>query len=299
MKCNIGIGGVLMAVIVTFATPAAAFSAQAQATDPLSVAKALYQSADYEGALAALDQISTNAVTRDQARDGILYRALCLLALNRSKEAAQAIERLVEEEPLVRLPDDSMPPRLRALVDDVRARLAPALAHQHYKAGKTSFDAADYPKALEEFTLAIQLIDMIGERTDAALADVKVLAGGFRDLARRSIPPPPPPPSPVAEPPVERRSLEVVPPVVISQHVPEYPPTLAQLFVGRVVEGVLDVVVGENGEVKSASLVKPIHPSYDPLLLAATKRWKYQPATQGGRPVQAVKRIAVVVKGQQ
>ena len=45
------------------------------------------------------------------------------------------------------------------------------------------------------------------------------------------------------------------------------------------------MVVGEEGQVLSASIVTSVHPRYDGPLLEAAKNWKFKPATKGGVPV--------------
>jgi protein TonB len=49
--------------------------------------------------------------------------------------------------------------------------------------------------------------------------------------------------------------------------------------------GVLEIIVAEDGKVISASLLKSVHPRYDSQLLAATRSWKFRPATKNGVPV--------------
>ncbi len=59
--------------------------------------------------------------------------------------------------------------------------------------------------------------------------------------------------------------------------------------------GILDVVIDEQGRVTSASLRVSLHPIYDSQLLAATRDWRYQPATFEGKPVKFRKIIQVTV----
>ena len=40
---------------------------------------------------------------------------------------------------------------------------------------------------------------------------------------------------------------------------------------------------------------QPVHPSYDPILLAATESWRFDPALKDGRPVRYRKFIPVFV----
>ena len=50
-------------------------------------------------------------------------------------------------------------------------------------------------------------------------------------------------------------------------------------------KGVLEVIVGENGAVIETRLLDAVHPAYDSLLLGATRTWRFNPATENGKPV--------------
>jgi len=60
-------------------------------------------------------------------------------------------------------------------------------------------------------------------------------------------------------------------------------------------QGLLAVVVGEDGTVADASIVKSIHPAYDRLLMNAAKDWRFSPASIEGRPVKFRMMYSVVV----
>ena len=62
----------------------------------------------------------------------------------------------------------------------------------------------------------------------------------------------------------------------------------AREFVGSV-----KILIGSDGRVQEASMVKSVHPVYDPLLLQATRQWMYRPAMRGGEPIAAVKIVEV------
>ncbi len=49
--------------------------------------------------------------------------------------------------------------------------------------------------------------------------------------------------------------------------------------------GDIEVIIDEAGKVISATIRRSIHRLYDPLLVDAAKKWKYQPATANGTPV--------------
>jgi hypothetical protein len=300
-------------VWVPLLMPGAAIYGQDQFSARLGEAKRLYEAAEYDLALAEMAAIDFSTVGAEQATDGSLYQALCLLALDRTPEAVSKIEQIVSSQPLFR-PQDDTPPRVRALVDDVRSRLRPVLVQQHYHAGKALFDDNAHAGAVDEFTLVIQLVDeMDGTPGAAALADIKTLATGFRDLSKRALASGAPAAATAPDaagshngtatgetvaPTRNAVQLTVVPPVAIRQNLPEFPRSASIRPSGlptRPLNGVLDIVVGLNGQVDSVTLVKRIHPLYDGILVDAAKGWLYRPATRNGNPIPFPKRITVNV----
>ena len=53
--------------------------------------------------------------------------------------------------------------------------------------------------------------------------------------------------------------------------------------------------IDEYGHVERAAVLEPIMPAYDYRLLAASKTWRFQPATKDGVAVKYRKTIAVVL----
>jgi hypothetical protein len=266
-------------------------------TSGLTLARELYESTEYERALATMDRIDSDAITPEQARDKAIYAALCLLALDRKVEAETRIQSLIRAEPLFNPPSDT-PPRLRTIIEGVRRHLRPLLAQEHYEAGKESFERKDFEAAVREFTLVVDLTQETDDTAAPAMRDMRVLAGGFLDLSRHAIAssaPPPQPPTTVAEP----TAAEIEPPVAIRQDLPQIPvPVATQMTQSRQLSlsGVLDLVIDAQGHVKSVSLVQRLHPFYDGLLLSAAREWKYRAATRNGQPVEYAKRLSITLE---
>lgn len=268
---------------------------QDHATSNLDLARELYESTEYERALAAMDRIDSDAITPEQARDKAIYAALCLLALDRKDEAETRIQSLIRAEPSFNPPSDT-PPRLRTIIESVRRDLKPLLAQEHYRAGKEEFDRKDFEAALKEFTLVVDLTQDTGDTASSTMRDVGVLAAGFLDLSRRAIASPEPSsPSPTSA--AETAAAVIDPPVAIRQDVPPMSTAVIQMTRSRrpSLSGVLDLVIDAHGDVKSATLVQRIHPHYDGLLLTAARKWKYRAAMRNGEPVEYVKRLGITV----
>ncbi len=276
--------------------------------DPLATARELYASAAYEDALAVLGRVPEANRPPDEARTIAQYRAFCLLALGRNAEAERAIEAVVVREPTYHPEVSDMSPRVRAAFSDVRRRVLPSIIQQRYAQAKAAFDRKEFEVAAASFGQVLEVMndpDAASATKEQPLSDLRTLAGGFRDLAVRAAAPPPlpvapppaaaPAPPPVPQPPriYTAADGEVVPPLVIRQELPPFP---GQLMVGR--QGAIEVTIDENGLVESAIVQRSVTTAYDNIAIAATKTWRYRPATVNGKPVKYRKVIQVTVRPQ-
>jgi tetratricopeptide (TPR) repeat protein len=251
-------------------------TAGAQGTQPARSAdevKILYENADYKGALTRAAALMTSALTPQDTREIHLYEALCELALGNRLQAEAKLESILQDDPLYQPPAE-MPNRLRLVIGEVRARVAPALAQTHYRNGKTHFDAKDCASALTEFALVLELVPADAEDTPQHLADVRTLATGFSGLCKETLaaaapasPPPPsaaPPSAPSPSAPIATVAT-IVPPVAIRRDLPTWPATLNAMRPpgGETWSGIVEVAVTKTGRVDDAHLIKGIHPVYD------------------------------------
>lgn len=277
------------------------------ADNPLDSAIALYMSAAYEDALAALNLLPPDA-DADQADK---YRALCLVGLNRSQEAVETIERRVTRRPLLKI-DESDSPKVVLMYREAQARVIPDAAKTLYATAKEHLESGDSATAAAEFRQVVALVAEV-KQSDASLADLKLLAEGFSQLAAQQLlaggaagPAKAANGGAVAAGPAldvtTARALprifditdrDVAPPVVITQTIPRWAPR--QNIDRRKYSGSLEVVVDENGRVTAAALTTPIYPAYDQLLLEAAKSWRYTPARKDNQPVKYRRAVAVVL----
>ena len=277
--------GLALAIIV--GGPTVAF-----AQDALKRAKDLYASASYEEALQLLDTLKDSTPSTEASA----YQVFCLVALGRKDEAKTAIEAIVKADPLFKPADGQVSPRIRSFFDEVRKPHVPVAARDTYARGKAAYDRKDWATARSEFDRAILLIDE-ASASDPSLNDLKVLAGGFRDLAHTaSLPAPKPTPTPATAPPpapsvYSAANVEVVKPVPVAKPLPAWRATPIEAKMSF--SGEVELVISETGTVVSVKLVRTVHPRYDPELLEAAKSWTFQPATKDGVPVRY--RYSVVV----
>lgn len=269
------------------------------AQDALGPVRELYASAEYEAALSALDRLKATAST-----DGLLeidrYRALCLIALGQSTEADRAIETIVRADPLYQPGAADAAPRVRAAFSAVRRRVLPGAVRVLYTDAKAAFDRKAFADAVAGLERTMRVLDTM-EEPGAELADLRLLASGFLDLSRASLPPASPPadsPAVVnsgvqkAAPPSAAAAITAV--VAIRQDIPRPPFSLA--MTSGEYRGTIEVEIDESGNVVSTQMIRSVHSMYDPLLLAAAREWKYQPARVGGTPIGSRKRVDVVLR---
>lgn len=277
---------------------------------PLMTAKDLYASARYDEALSVLNGLRLGSgVDRKSVEQ---YRSLCLLALGRATEAETAIAAVVTADPTYR-PDQSESPRVRSTFSDVRKRLLPGITSARYEVAKATYDRREWAAAEEQFRIVLSLID--DPDGNGKLTDLRVLTTGFLELSARAAAPPvePKPSVPAPAPSVSPASMaplaaperpvpgkiytaedaKAAAPVPLKQEIPNVPQFMMATARSQ---GLVDVVIDELGRVISMSMRTSIHPSYDSLVLAAAKDWRYRPATFNGQPVKYRRLISINVK---
>jgi TonB family protein len=292
--------GVLTSLVTMLLTVATVRAEQ----DSVAAARDLYASAAYEDALAVLNRLPGSGRPVDETRTIEQYRAFCLLALGRAAEAEHAIESVISADPMYR-PSVDLSPRVRTAFSDVRRRVLPAIIQQKYAQAKAAYDRKEYAAAADLFSRVLETMsdpDVATQVDRAPLSDMKMLALGFKDLATTASAPPPPlpaaAPAPVPEPVVPKAPRiytssdgDVSPPVAVRQDLPAYP---GQVVIPR--QGLLEVLIDENGLVEGAVMRVSVSPHYDQLAVAAARAWRFRPATLNGAPVKYRKAVQVTIK---
>jgi hypothetical protein len=285
-------------LLITVVCPIAARAADTS----LAAARDLYVSASYDDALAMLSSLSDGSRSMEERQSIDLYRTLCLFALGKSADADRIIEAMLLRDPLYRTPDEELSPRVESAFQTARRRILPSVIQQKYAEAKTAFDKKEFAVAATGFAEVLKGIDdpdIASMAIAPPLSDIKTLSLGFRDLAAKSTPAAPPPPPKAAEPkPVARpvknvygsEDRDVQPPVAVQQRVPKYPAAVT-----RPRQGVLQFVIDENGAVLTPSMAVSIDMSYDAMVISASRKWQYQPATLDGKPVKYLKRLTISI----
>ena len=258
----------LLLVTLLFAPPTFA------ADTPLQRAKAFYGDAAYDLALKELEAVD---MTTQAAVEALEYRTLCYLALERPSEAERAAEALVLTAPNRTVTGD-LPPRYVTLITETRRRLLPGILARTLAQARELYQQSRVAPARVTFqgVLALAADPLLADMPE--VADMRVVASGFLDLLRD-----------------QRAEREVqpvvVPPRPIRQALPAWEG--ADASTAHDATGRVRVVISADGTVTSATVERPIHPSYDPVLLEAARGWLYEPATFDGKPVESEKVIDI------
>jgi protein TonB len=283
----------------------------AAAQGSLTAARDLYSAAAYDDALTMLNRLIAVDTSPDDNRTIGLYRMLCLMALGRSTDAVHAAEALVTRYPSYRPPATEVPPRALTLFSDARKRLLPGIVQEQYRQAKAAWDRQDFAAAADGFAAVLKGLDdpdLVPAAGQPPLLDLRILAAGFHELSAKASVPPPTAPAPVAEvaappaapaaplaPPARRadrifsvEDTNVVSPVVLEQSPPVFPGPV--LIPAR---GAVEIIIDASGAVESAAMTIPMNKMYDQIVLTATKKWRYRPATLEGVPVKFRKIVTV------
>jgi TonB family protein len=281
-----------LSTLLMFSTLQVASPGAAQ--DTLEEAKAHYAAAAYEEALSTLTRVdagpSLNKVELEQ------YRAFCFIALGKMAEAERAVASLVAADPRYVPSATVASPKVLQLVSDMRKKELPGVARKLFDDGKAAFKDKDLPRAQRNFQLLLQLLDDPALKGRPENEDLRVIAEGF--VALLVTPAPAPAPAPATETVIRTSGVPASePPVAIRQTLPEWMPT-DKIAASRDYVGSIKVTIGIDGRVKSASIEKPTHPTYDARLLQVARQWLFKPATRDGVAVESEKVIAIQLRRQ-
>src|SRR5262245_27313085 len=155
---NISTAGRSVTSVVLFVVVVAAPSALRADSADLGSAKALYAQASYEDALVQLNEIKD----ADVANQVDQYRALCLLALGRDREAQASLERIVVRAPQYVVKADEASPKLVTLFQQVRERTLPVAVRNLYAKARANFDGKRFAEARTQFEEMLVIVREVG-----------------------------------------------------------------------------------------------------------------------------------------
>jgi TonB family protein len=259
---------------------------QADPSAELALARSLYASAAYEEGLDRLARVGSSGGLVDQVDT---YRALCLLALGRTAESERALEQIVLRNPHYVLAESEVSPRLVVAFQAVRARVLPAAIQSQYAAARANLAANNYAVAADQLRKVLAYLGPAqAPEAGPGFADLRVLAEGFLNLAESMV---------VTE--ESRQTVysiedrDVIAPVEISRPVPGLQTPKGQRK--GLYQGVVEILIDEQGRVASAEIRKSVTADYDAAYLAATAAWRFQPATRNGVTVKYRRAYEIIV----
>jgi tetratricopeptide (TPR) repeat protein len=253
----------------------------AQTQEPMETrVRDLYASAEYDQALSVIGNSLEPAAQQ--------YRALCLLALGRQADAEAALGQLIASAPEFTVSAEEMPPRFMSLFAEQRREIVPGVLRRLFAEARDDYRAKAYDRALPQFKKVLALSSEAEVRDLEGVADLRLLAESFIDIATATEAPKPnvvasAAPS-AAAPTADAGSRRPTQPVAVRQEMPPWP---ASVPVRAGLSGSVRIRINSSGRVTSAVMVRNIEPRYDALVLAATHFWEYKPATANGNPVEA------------
>ena len=277
-----------------FAAFGLAIATSASAQDSLQQVKDLYANANYEDALGVLSRLPSSGQRLEIER----YRVLCLIALDRTAEAEKAIAGILTDDPLYTL--DEASPRVMELFNNVKRQSTPKLAKALYDEVKAAMDKKDNDLAVRKFEQMLQLTNDPAIRESTLVSELRLLAGGFLDLAKTPAPAPETPdktvsaPAPAAATPPSPAG-DITPAFPLRQELPKWVPYDATTR-STEYRGAVKVTISTEGKVEAAEIVTPTDRQYDRLLLNAARSWLYEPARRNGMPIQSEKVVSIYLR---
>jgi hypothetical protein len=280
------------------------------AQDFLILGRNLYASAAYEDALSALNRVSRSSP--EVARQVDEYRAFCLFALGRTRDAEEVAEALVLRDPLTPLQSIDASPRVEQMFANVRKLVLPALIEERVRLADQPVDperAWLTESALVETQLMIRDAVGLGVPADTfadSIALTERLLQQVRSIGaeatRVSLMARTPGTGRLTMVPVRaapRRfywdaDKDVVPPIAIEQEMPELSRTTTMIWQAWKVSAALRVEIDETGSVLNAAVDRALPEEVESRVIGAVRQWKFVPALRNGVPVRYVKTIALM-----
>jgi len=309
---------VVLATIATVGVPAVA-----HAQDALTRARDLYESAEYEQALQLLGSLKDKASSEASAYQ--VFCLVALGRQDEARVAVESLVRKdplyrpsdAQVSPRLRaFFDDIRRPLLPELTRASYARAKAAFDKKDWNTASDEFGRVltvlDEQSPTDEGakdlrTLASGFRDLAQAARAAAAASptttsapastptpgptptsTPVTAGAPSGPTKAAETSPAVTPTPSPSPSAERaiygeQDTGVIRPIPISRELPGWHPAVMEQHL--TFSGVVELVIGEDGKVLSATIVKSVNTRYDALLLDAAKSWTFKPASKDGTPV--------------
>jgi len=271
--------GATLAFGLTLLAGTAAAQGQSQ---PLAEALRLYWNGEYAATLERLAPADIESLDAGERVEAHKYRASSLIALGRSEEARAEFGELLAIDPGHRLDPTIAPPKVVEQFEATRAERK----SQRFADGKALYEEKDYTAAkatLDEVLRIDPDFQLASEYVQLCEAHLE-LAAQTAQLSPAAAPAP-------TNDNVFNLTSDIEPPVLTRQVDPSYPEIDRRWKNGGDV--VINQIIGIDGSVRDAVVIRGVNPRIDAEAVRAVKRWRYTPARRDGYPV-AVYKLAVL-----
>lgn len=258
-------------------------SSETSTTD-LDEGIALYWSGEYQRTIDVLSTICAESRRLDESVECLKYLAFSHVAVGDDQLAQSAFRKLLTSDPNHVLEKDLVSPKIVRQFETARASLVEEL----FDLGKAAYFAESFEDAQAKFRavlsldgqhpLASEYLSLLDERI-ALVATAKQDEPVTSPVAGSATPPPAEP----VEEPIYHVTGQIVAPVLLSRVSPTYPISARRSGVEGTV--VATLVVGVDGTVTDARIIRGVSPDIDRETLDAVRQWTYQPALMDERPV--------------
>lgn len=250
---------------------------------------ALYWSGQYEETIDVLTRAQRHDELRnDEKIECLKYIGFSYVAVGDEQGARDAFAELLASDPHHELDESLVSPKIVRQFEASRTRLVEDLFQQ----GKMRYFDNEYAAARMSMSrvLALDTSHALAREYLQLASEQEELIEKTAALNRQSSTPPPKeqPLEPVPDDRVYRLTGQISPPVLLSHVKPDYP--LSARRAGKQGKAVITLVIGIDGAVTEAKIIRGLSPDLDQAALEAVRRWRYRPARMNGRPV-AVYRI--------
>lgn len=241
---------------------------------------ALYWSGQYQETIATLSPHRLGELRRDERVECLKYLAFSHVAVGEEDAARDVFVELLEADPAIQLDLSQLSPKILRQFERARDELVQAL----FEDGKSSYASKDYEQTLDIMNRALLLDSgfvLAREYRELAAEQLSLLekVAALEAPVAAAVESPPP----AEDDRVYHLTSEIQPPVLVSQVNPTYP--AAARRARREGIAVVAAVVGADGSVRAAKIVRSVGPDIDRAALEAIRQWRYRPASREGRPV--------------
>lgn len=240
---------------------------------------ALYWSGEYQRTIDTLDTVCTESRRHDESVECLKYLAFSYVAVGDSQLAQSAFRKLLSSDPNHALETDLVSPKIVRQFETART----LLVDEMFDLGKAAYFAEAFEEAQVRFrsvlsldaqhTLASEYLSLLDERL--ALAETAKQADVPPSTAA--------PPAEPAEEAIYHVNGRIIAPVLVSRVSPDYPISARRSGTEGTV--VVTLVVGADGTVTEARIIRGVSPDIDREALESVRQWLYRPALMDERPV--------------